>query len=215
MPPEMGWVLFLCSFFMFVILDKCWLWSYSYPLNLNHLTSTADTPLRSRAPNHPTGKHMKLLRFFRLPISNNFLMFLICFFICSTVDACLGRFDTPDPNKPELYNSVFIAKVESFKFVPSIFSHFDLTPPYEVVLSDPITLLYGEKPLSTVVRISAGCGIPIPQVGNVGVFFVSSEDPKEIEPLLYDDHDGYNLMSIVKQVENAVNALDDSISGHQ
>ncbi|MBL4567670.1 MAG: hypothetical protein JKY85_06605, partial [Porticoccus sp.] len=100
-------------------------------------------------------------------------------------------------------------------FVPSIFSHFDLTPPYEVVLSDPIKLIYGEEPLSTVVRISAGCGIPRPQVGKVGIFFVSSGDPKEIEPLLYDDHDGYNLMSVVKKVVKAVNALDKSISGNQ
>ena len=147
---------------------------------------------------------MKSFSLLNQSIFDIFLGFSLLFFIIPVSNACLARFNIPNPSKPELYGSIFIAKVESFKLVPSIFSHSDLTPPYKVVLSKPIDILYGEEQSSTVVHTSAGCGLPIPQVGKVGIFFVHSEGRKEIEVLFYDDLGGYNLVTTVKKVREAI-----------
>ena len=88
---------------------------------------------------------MKSFRLFGRSTSNIFLFFVLYLIVCSTAKACLARFNIPDPGKPELYDSIFIAKVESFKFVPSIFSRSDITPPYEIVLSESIKILYGDE----------------------------------------------------------------------
>lgn len=158
---------------------------------------------------------MKSFKFSRWSFSSNFLFILIYFFTYSTADACLARINIPDPNKPELYNSIFIAKVESFKLTLGLSFYLDITPPYEVTLSEPIKTIYGEEQLSNVVHISAGCGIPSPQVGKFGIFFVSSEDPKVIEPLFYDIPDSYNMMSTVKKVIKSINTLNLPISSNQ
>jgi|GEM_PF-5386307 len=155
------------------------------------------------------------MKSFRLPTSYNFLVFLICFFFYSSADACLGRFNTPNPSKPELYDSIFIAKIESFKVTPGLLATLDITPPYTAALSEPIKTLYGKEQSSRFVNISAGCGIPRPQVGKVAVFFVSSESPEEIEPLLYDAPDGNRLTRVLKEIEKAVNTLEKSKSGHK
>jgi len=151
---------------------------------------------------------MKIFRLFNRSISNNILVLFICFFVFSTAEACLGRFNTPDPSKPDRYHSIFIAKVESFKVTPGLLAYLDITPPYTATLSEPIKTLYGKEQSSSLVRISAGCGIPRPQVGKVGVFFVSSGESEEIEPLLYDDPDSNRLTRVIKEVVKAANALD-------
>ena len=132
-----------------------------------------------------------------------------CFFI-STANACLGRINEPNPSKPQLYKSIFIAKVESFNVKRDLFFYLDVTPAYEAVLSKPIKTIHGKEQLPGLAHINGGCGIPSPQAGKVGVFFVSAREPNGIEPLFYDELDGKRLKSVINKVLKAVNALDES-----
>jgi hypothetical protein len=113
----------------------------------------------------------------------------------SPVDAmaCIARTQAPDPDHPERYHQIFWGRVKSFQWTPGLLSDSDLTPPYTLELVAPATLL-GPGHEGNLVRISAGCGWPRPEVGAMVILFVTARGHGAVP--LYDDMQGSRIQAI-------------------
>ena len=145
---------------------------------------------------------MKLVRDITPFIWRLLLVVAFSFVIGGHANACIARIDIPDPDAPELYYSIFMAKVESVRWIPSIFSKSDLTPPYEITLSREIVTLHGAAPTETTLEVGPGCGLPVPEVGEIGIFFRKSPFGK-VSPLLYGSPGSDEIDRVVLRVRAA------------
>jgi len=129
------------------------------------------------------------------------LLFVTSLTNTMNVSACPARIYRPIPEEPERYSHVIETEVLDVTFPPSIFSVSDLTPPYEVKFRLKRTVV-GEDFRGDSLRIEAGCAIPIPRVGDIGLFFIELRY-KRVAPL-YDRRGGRRINAAITTIENAL-----------
>lgn len=122
--------------------------------------------------------------------------------VSTGVHACLGRINIPNINQPERYHAIFTASVASFAWVPDGTSLMDITPSYTIRLLPNIRPVHGEAPQTDEIFVMGACGSPVPEVGEVGLFFQKHPGDSVI-PLRYYPSGSEELEGLVERIRRS------------
>lgn len=129
------------------------------------------------------------------------VLFLIFIgFAAHQAAACPFRTHIPVPSDPARYSQIYLARVTAAEMTPGIFANSDLTPPYTVTVTEPITL-GGQEFSDKTVKVGPGCGWPRPIVGARAMFFVEKESGILVP--IYEDPQGGRLDTIIAEIKRS------------
>lgn len=123
--------------------------------------------------------------------------------VSTGVHACLGRINIPDINKPGQYYAIFTASVASFARVPDWTALMDITASYKIRVLPNIRPVHGEAPKTDELFVEGACGSPVPEVGEVGLFFQPHRGGSVI-PLHYYPAGSGELEGLVERIRRSV-----------